>query len=102
MSDDIRLELTIDGDAVLVEPLDVTGEEWRAIKKASGMTVKQVMEGVSEIDTDAVGALAWNVLRRKDRTLTFEQVLTKITLRTILDATDVSDVDDGEELDPSV
>jgi hypothetical protein len=98
-TDDIKIELTIDGDSVLIEPLDVTGEEWRVIKQATGLSVKQVMEGISELDLDAVAGLAWNTIRKTDRDATFDQVLSKLTLRSIIDAADAAE---GDDLDPSV
>jgi virulence-associated protein VagC len=99
-TDDLKIELTIDGDKVIIEPLDVTGEEWRVIKQATGMTTKQVMEGVSELDLDAVAGLAWNTIRKTDRDATFVSVLSKLTLRAIIEAADA--VEDSGDLDPSV
>jgi hypothetical protein len=99
--DDIRLELTINGDKVAIEPLDVTGEEWRVIKKASGLTVKQVMEGIADLDLEAVAALAWNTIRRTDPAATVDTVLSQLTLRSLFDA--ATESDDGEDdPDPSV
>jgi hypothetical protein len=101
MAEDVRLELVIDGATVVIEPLDVTGTEWRDIKKATGLSVRQVMDGVSDLDLDAVAGLAWNVLRRSDPGLTVDDVLGGLSLRTLVEAGERSD-DDEDDADPSV
>ena len=99
MSDDIRLELNIDGTTVVIEPLEVTGDEWRKIKQATGLSVKQLLEGITELDLEAVAGLAWNSIRKQDPAATVDGVLSKLTLRTLMDAADA--MDDGDDPDPS-
>jgi hypothetical protein len=101
MAEEVRLELVIDGAVVIIEPLDVTGVEWRDIKKATGLSVREVMDGVSDLDLDAVAGLAWNVLRRDDPGLTVDDVLAGLSLRTLVEAGERSaEVEDDP--DPSV
>jgi hypothetical protein len=102
MAEDVRLELVIDGATVIIEPLDVTGVEWRDIKTATGLSVRQVMDGVSDLDLDAVAGLAWNVLRRTDPALTVDDVLGGLSLRTLVEAGERSADDEQDDADPSV
>jgi hypothetical protein len=41
----------------------VTAEEYREVKRKMRMTIRQILEGIGDLDVDAVTAVRWLVLR---------------------------------------
>lgn len=107
MADDTVIEVEYRGERVLVDPLDITGMEWRAIKRHLDLKPKRVLTDVEELDFDAIAALVWVVLRRDDPDCSYDDILESLSLRSFADEDEDEDEgssgegDDGADADPS-
>lgn len=93
--DDDAIPIMIDDEKVLIDFLDFNGCEWHTIKKQmGGMKPSEVMDAASLNDFDAIAALAWAVLRRDDPSVQYDEILSGLSMRSLID-----DEDDDEEDD---
>lgn len=80
---DAEAKVVIDGRGYLCRPGDVTGLEWRDIKRETGLSQKQVLEALGELDLEAVCAVTWALARRDDPDVEYEALLGGITLESL-------------------
>lgn len=59
------------GRTLDADPFELTGQELSEIKKRTGLTFGQLLEGVSTLDGDAVQGLFWAIERRENPDLKF-------------------------------
>lgn len=76
-----RIEITMDGDTIVIDLLDLTGEESNLFRKAVGIPPAQAM--VTGLDLDGIAALIWLHRRKRNRSLTYEQVAKTVTWRNV-------------------
>lgn len=100
MAEDMRVELTLDGEKIVVDPSDIDGCEWREVKKVTGLRPKGVFEGAAEMDFEALAALVWVTQRRTDPGLDFEAVLKGLSLASFTDPGTESDEGSAEDEPP--
>ena len=96
MAEDTRIEVSLDGETVAIDPTDIDGCEWRLVKNETGMRPKAVFEAVEEMDFEALAALVWIVKRRDDPSLGYESVLSSLSIASFVN----DDAEGGEA--PSV
>lgn len=94
MADDTRIEVSLNGETVVVDPTDIDGCEWRLVKNETGMRPKAVFESVEEMDFEALAALVWIAKRRDDPNLGYETVLSSLSLASFADNEDTEEVED--------
>lgn len=78
---DTSFDVSLDDQTVKVDPLDIDGNEWVTIKKATGLPAKQVMQGVEDLDFECLAAIVWIHIRRDDPDVDLEAVLGGLSLR---------------------
>lgn len=96
MANDLRLEVTLDGQQITIDPTDIDGVEWRDIKQATGLTPKKAFEAVSEMDMEALAALVWVVQRRDDEEVQYDEVLSGLNIGSFIGSDDDEQGDEGE------
>ena len=92
------LELNVDGVPYVVETSDIDGLEWRDIKRETGMTPKQVIVQVAELDFEALAGLLWVVRRREEKGLPYEKVLAGLSASVL---SKDEDEDEADEVPPT-
>lgn len=106
-SDDPVLEIELDGERTSVDLAGITGIEWRAIKRMLGLKPREVFDDAQQMDFEALAALLWVVQRRdyggvgngkvdaKTANAEFEEILSGLSLRSIVGEEDEDEADDG-------
>lgn len=92
---DEYIEVTLDGEKLAIDPMDIDGCEWRLAKKVTGLPAGKIMQAATDMDFEAVAALVWLTKRRDDRECEYEAVLSGLTLASFQD----DDEDEEEEGD---
>jgi hypothetical protein len=59
--------LRYDGSEYMFRWENVTAEEYREVKRKTGLTIRGLLEGIGDLDPDAVTAVRWLVLRSDHR-----------------------------------
>lgn len=90
MADEATIEIDLDGETIVVDPLDINGVEWADIKRHLGMRPKVVLDAIAEFDFDALAALIW-VMKRRDAPadqVKFDEILSGLSMRSFIDTSD--------------
>lgn len=107
-SEDPVLEIELDGERTTVDLAGITGIEWRAVKRLLGLKPREVFDDAQQMDFEAIAALLWVVQRRdkggvgngkvdaKTATAEFEEILSGLSLRSLVDEDDESGGDGGD------
>lgn len=96
MSDDPVVQITLDGETIDVDLLDIDGNEWCTVKRKLGLKPKQVFDDAQDMDFEAIAALVWLVKRREDPQVQYEEILSGLSMRSLIDSDDEGE-DDAEE-----
>lgn len=95
-SDDPVIQVTLDGETIDVDLFDIDGNEWATVKKQLKLKPRQVFEDAQDFDFEALAALVWIMKRRDDPQVGYDEILSGLSMRSLVDDTDD---DDAEEVD---
>lgn len=98
---DTSFTVVLDGEKVDVDPLDIDGNEWHAVKQQTGLPAKQVLDGADDFDFDCLAAVVWVHVRRTNPSVELDEVRSGLTLRSLMDGKPGVDADPSPSEDDS-
>ena len=85
MSEDkTNLPVVVIGDKqYLIDYSDITGIEWREIKKITGLNSMEAIAQTSMMDFEALASIVYIFAKREDKDVKYEDILAKLTINSI-------------------
>ena len=73
----------IDDKQYLLDYSDITGIEWREIKKITGLNSMEAIAQTSMMDFEALASVVFVIARREEKNVKYEDILAKLTIESI-------------------
>ena len=73
----------IDDKQYLLDYSDITGIEWREIKKITGLNSMEAIAQTSMMDFEALASVVFVIAKREDKNVKYEDILAKLTIESI-------------------
>ena len=73
----------IEDEQYLLDYSDITGIEWREIKKLTGLNSMEVIAQTSMMDFEALASVVYILAKREDKNVKYENILGKLTIDSI-------------------
>ena len=73
----------IDDKQYLLDYSDITGIEWREIKKITGLNSMDAIAQTSMMDFEALASVVFVIARREEKNVKYEDILAKLTIESI-------------------
>lgn len=73
----------IEDKQYLLDYSDITGIEWREIKKLTGLNSMEVIAQTSMMDFEALASVVYILAKREDKNVKYENILGKLTIDSI-------------------
>jgi hypothetical protein len=79
-----NLPVVVIGDKqYLIDYSDITGIEWREIKKITGLNSMEAIAQTSMMDFEALASIVYIFAKREDKDVKYEDILAKLTINSI-------------------
>ena len=79
-----NLPVVVIGDKqYLIDYSDITGSEWREIKKITGLNSMEAIAQTSMMDFEALASIVYIFAKREDKDVKYEDILAKLTINSI-------------------
>ncbi len=75
--------VVIEDEQYLLDYSDITGIEWREIKKLTGLNSMEVIAQTSMMDFEALASVVYILAKREDKNVKYEDILGKLTIDSI-------------------
>ena len=75
--------VVIEEEQYLLDYSDITGIEWREIKKLTGLNSMEVIAQTSMMDFEALASVVYILAKREDKNVKYENILGKLTIDSI-------------------
>jgi|TARA_B100001094_G_C18150149_1_gene783205 hypothetical protein len=75
--------VVIEDEQYLLDYSDITGIEWREIKKLTGLNSMEVIAQTSMMDFEALASVVYILAKREDKNVKYENILGKLTIDSI-------------------
>jgi hypothetical protein len=79
----------------LIDYTDITGIEWREIKKITGLNSMEAIAQTSMMDFEALASIVFIFAKREDKKIKYEDILANLTIASIKNE---EDLEEGEEI----
>ena len=79
----------IDDKQYLLDYSDITGIEWREIKKLTGLSSMDAIAQTSMMDFEALASVVYVIAKREDKNVKYEDILAKLTIESIKNEEDL-------------
>ena len=73
----------IEDKQYLIDYSDITGIEWREIKKITGLNSMEAIAQTSMMDFEALASVVYVIAKREDKNVKYEDILAKLTIESI-------------------
>ena len=73
----------IDDKQYLLDYSDITGIEWREIKKITGLNSMEAIAQTSMMDFESLASIVYIFAKREDKNVKYEEILGKLTIESI-------------------
>tara|TARA_A100001035_G_scaffold280344_1_gene285684 strand:+ start:6916 stop:7206 length:291 start_codon:yes stop_codon:yes gene_type:complete len=67
----------------LLDYSDITGIEWREIKKITGLNSMEAIAQTSMMDFEALASIVYVLAKREDKSVKYEDILASLTIESI-------------------
>ena len=93
MSEQNEYPIIIVGDnQYLMDYSDITGLEWKEIKKLTGLGAMEAIGQASMLDMEVLGALTFFLAKREDKNIKYNDILAKLTINSVKTQEEVDDI----------
>ena len=93
MSEQNQYPIIIVGDnQYLMDYSDITGLEWKEIKKLTGLGAMEAIGQASMLDMEVLGALTFILAKREDKNIKYNDILAKLTINSVKTQEEVDDI----------
>ncbi len=75
--------VVLEDEQYLLDYSDITGIEWREIKKLTGLNSMEVIAQTSMMDFEALASVVYILAKREDKNVKYENILGKLTIDSI-------------------
>ena len=75
--------VVIDDQQYLLDYSDITGIEWREIKKITGQNSMEAIAQTSMMDFESLASIVYIFAKREDKNVKYEAILGKLTIDSI-------------------
>tara|TARA_B100000683_G_scaffold275686_1_gene327238 strand:- start:152 stop:451 length:300 start_codon:yes stop_codon:yes gene_type:complete len=75
--------VVIDDQQYLLDYSDITGIEWREIKKITGQNSMEAIAQTSMMDFESLASIVYIFAKREDKNVKYETILGKLTIDSI-------------------
>ena len=75
--------VVIEDKQYLLDYSDITGIEWREIKKITGLSSMDAIAQTSMMDFEALASVVYVIAKREDKNVKYEDILAKLTIDSI-------------------
>ena len=75
--------IVIEDKQYLLDYSDITGIEWREIKKITGLSSMDAIAQTSMMDFEALASVVYVIAKREDKNVKYEDILAKLTIESI-------------------
>ena len=96
MAEDTNYPVVVINDKeYLIDYTDITGIEWREIKKITGLNSMEAIANTSMMDFEALASIVYIFDKREDNKINYEDILANLTISSIKNE---EDLEEGEEI----
>tara|TARA_B100000212_G_scaffold332370_1_gene300589 strand:+ start:1669 stop:1968 length:300 start_codon:yes stop_codon:yes gene_type:complete len=67
----------------LMDYSDITGLEWKEIKKLTGLNAMEAIGQASMLDFDALGAIVFIIAKREDKNVKLNDILANLNINSV-------------------
>ena len=93
MSEQNEYPVIVIGDnQYLMDYSDITGLEWKEIKKLTGLGAMEAIGQASMLDMEVLGALVFIFAKREDNKIKYEDILSQLTINSVKTQEEVDDI----------
>lgn len=93
MSEQNEYPIIVVGDKqYLMDYSDITGLEWKEIKKLTGLGAMEAIGQASMLDMEVLGALTFILAKREDKNIKYNDILAKLTINSVKTQEEVDDI----------
>ena len=75
--------IVIEDKQYLLDYSDITGIEWREIKKLTGLNSMEAIAQTSMMDFESLASIVYIFAKREDKNVKYEEILGKLTIESI-------------------
>ena len=75
--------VVIEDKQYLLDYSDITGIEWREIKKITGLNSMEAIAQTSMMDFEALASIVFIFAKREDKNIKYENILAQLTIDSI-------------------
>ena len=84
MSEQNEYPIIVVGDnQYLMDYSDITGLEWKEIKKLTGLGAMEAIGQASMLDMEVLGALTFILAKREDKNIKYNDILSQLTINSV-------------------
>ena len=84
--------VVIEDKQYLLDYSDITGLEWKEIKKLTGLGAMEAIGQASMLDMEVLGALTFILAKREDKNIKYNDILEKLTINSVKTQEEVDDI----------
>lgn len=96
MAEDTNYPVVVINDKeYLIDYTDITGIEWREIKKITGLNSMEAIANTSMMDFEALASIVYIFAKREDKKINYEDILANLTISSIKNE---EDLEEGKEI----
>ena len=93
MSEQNEYPIIVIGDnQYLMDYSDITGLEWKEIKKLTGLSAMEAIGQASMLDMEVLGAIVWIFAKREDKNVKYDDVLGQLNINSVKTRDEVDDI----------
>ena len=93
MSEQNEYPIIVIGDnQYLMDYSDITGLEWKEIKKLTGLSAMEAIGQASMLDMEVLGAIVWIFAKREDKNVKYDDVLGQLNINSVKTQDEVDDI----------
>ena len=81
--------IVIEDKQYLLDYSDITGIEWREIKKLTGLNSMEAIAQTSMMDFESLASIVYIFAKREDKNVKYEEILGKLTIESIKNEEDL-------------
>ena len=84
--------VVIEDKQYLLDYSDITGIEWREIKKLTGLSSMDAIAQTSMMDFEALASVVYVIAKREDKNVKYDDVLGQLNINSVKTQDEVDDI----------